>query len=343
MKAFGKIIIFLILFFVTGTLFVSQLGNLLRSNFNVNKKNAEEVVITYPSNNEICDVLDTAHEKAYDYAANALDEWIAEMMIRVDEDFINDYFSFINVKKREISAVYHSTVHFFNKSSATAEEVASRELEDELSRKVIKPEISQAKIKNIMDNAVSIYMETLDTGFSNLQSEYQIPTPEWNNYISDICGITMDSEQKNYPFKFKLLVASGVALTGITTVSFVAPLVKKVMTKVSTRIVARVAAKASAKAGTKIIASTATKAGTKAVAASFNVVPIIGLGVTAAICIWDIADYAYNASKGKKMLRQNLSEYFAEVKAEMLSDSESSIMGCLSNFENSLKRNMPIN
>lgn len=64
------------------------------------------------------------------------------------------------------------------------------------------------------------------------------------------------------------------------------------------------------------------------------------LGVTAAICIWDIADYANTASEGKELLKQSLAQYFQEVKTELLCSTDQSIMGSIINWENDVKTNI---
>ena len=69
-------------------------------------------------------------------------------------------------------------------------------------------------------------------------------------------------------------------------------------------------------------------------------IPYIGWGVTAAICIWDIADYTNTASEGKELLKQSLAQYFQEVKTELLCSTDQSIMGSISNWETDVKTNI---
>lgn len=69
-------------------------------------------------------------------------------------------------------------------------------------------------------------------------------------------------------------------------------------------------------------------------------IPYIGWGITAAICIWDIADYINTASEGKELLKQSLAQYFREVKTELLCSTDQSIMGSIINWENDVKTNI---
>lgn len=294
------------------------------------------VPVTYDLEPEVLNALEIAHNTAYDCVDAELDSWINEMLDRVDENFLDEYFSFMQVKKREILSLYNTVVHFFNKNAETAEEAAIRELEEEIERKVIKPEIAQARIDNITRKAIDVYVTTLDAQLLKVKESYKVPNVEWNRYISDICGLTLDIENRNYPITFKTMVVSGAAITGYA----VAPVVKNVATKVSTKI----AEKTALKTGTKIAEKTVAKASTTTVAKSVGkfgkAIPYIGWGVTAAICIWDIADYANTASEGKELLKQSLAQYFQEVKTELLCSTDQSIMGSIINWENDVKTNI---
>ena len=177
-------------------------------------------------------------------------------------------------------------------------------------------------------------METFGSELARLQIEYKIPVPEWNKYISDICGLTLDVNQKAYPVKLKMAVVSGTALSLVS----VAPVVKKIASTASKKMAAR----AGAKAGAKIVGKVAAKAGVQAAgrgaaAAASAAIPYVGLGITAAICLWDIIDFANTSAEGKRMLRASLVEYFAEIKTEMLGSGDASIMGSLDVWENNVK------
>lgn len=290
-------------------------------------------VMNYNLEKEIIQAMDTAHAAAYQYTSHELDKWINDMMSRADNEFLDDYFGFMQTKRRELLSIYNSAIHFIRKDTESAEEVAIRELENEISRKVIKPELAQARIENITCQALDVYMTTFDNELVKLQESYKIPTPDWNKYISALCGLTLDTEQKSYPIAFKTAVVSGTAMTGIIAV----PVIKSVATKVSSKIAEKAAVKAGTKAAEKVVVKTGTKVAVKGVGTAAKAIPYIGWGITAAICIWDIVDYANTSSEGKKLLKTSLEEYFAEIKTEMLGNNESSIMGAITLWENALK------
>ena len=273
--------------------------------------------------------LENARAVALDKASKEIDVWIGEMMNRVDNNFLDDYFSFISVKSREIKSVFYSAKSALF-SGPKAGEALAMELEDEVSRKVILPEIAQKRIENITNETVDLYYSTLDKELSKIQAKYKIPTPDWNEYISHIAGLTMAIDQKQTPIALKTAIASGVVLTGLVA----APIIKKIATRTSEKIVAKTASKAVAKATAKTVA----KGAGKGAATVAKALPVIGWGVTAAVLVWDIADYVNTSKEGKIQLRQNFKEYFAEIKRELLGSSTDSIMGSVTDLENNMKK-----
>ena len=287
----------------------------------------------YHLEEEISCTLDNAHEAAYQYE---LDEWIEEVLSRANDDFLDEYFNFINVKKRELTSLYHSLVHFIQDSAKTSEEAACEELESEISRKVIMPEISQERIKNITDNAIDVFLKTFDSELSKLQEIHDIPTPDWNRYISSVCGITLSADNKKYPIAFKAMMVSGTTLTGMAAT----PIIENIARKVSIKISEQKAAKLGIKIAEKTAVNTSAKTIGKGAGSFAKSIPYIGWGVTAAICIWDIADYSKTAREGKIFVRTALEEYLNEIKIELLGPTEDSIMGSITEWENNLKRNI---
>ena len=136
-------------------------------------------------------------------------------------------------------------------------------------------------------------------------------------------------ENRNYPIAFKTAVVSGSVLTAYAA----SPVIKNVAVKVSTKI----AEKSALKVGTKVAQKTTEKALLKGSKGLAKGIPYIGWAVTAGICIWDIIDYSKTSAEGKTLLKKNLAEYFREIKTELLCSTEHSIMGSITQWENSVK------
>lgn len=320
------IVLLLMLLTGLGTL-VFKRGNVT----SVETKSSQPVIVEDRElDREVKGAMDIAREAAYEYASTELDIWINEMMARADEDFLDDYFSFMQTKRRELTSLYNTIAHRISKKALSAEEVAVKKLEDEIERKVIKQEISQARIENITKEAIDVYLTVLDRELDKIREINKYPVGDWNKYVADLCGLTLDVDAKKYPIALKSVVVSGIGLTGFTAYKVV-PMVKDVAVKVSSKI-AKNTASTVAKTGTAVAAKTAGKAA--------KAIPYVGWGITAAICIWDIVDYAKTAEEGKVMLRKSLNEYFREVKKQLLGKTEDGIMGSIMVWENSMIKKM---
>ncbi|MCR5124629.1 MAG: hypothetical protein K6B43_05485 [Treponema sp.] len=290
-----------------------------------------EPAVVYPPKQEISNALDKSYVIAQEYASEELDKWIETMMARLDDGFLDDYFGFFRTKGRELASVWASVKHFFDENSETAEEVLARELEEEICRNVIMPEISQAEIERISRESLDLFLDSFDSELERLQQQYNVPVLDWNRYICDITGLTMDTRTRSVPIKMKAAF-TGLAFASISSV----PLLKMIVPRVSQKI----AAKTGSKIAGKIAVKAAGKSVAKGAAGAARAIPYVGLGIAVAIGIWDIFDYAKTSAEGKRLLKQSLQDYFGEVKAEMLSGSEESVMGSLVLWENDLKKNI---
>lgn len=287
--------------------------------------------IDYKLGERVTEAMNSAHTAAYTYASREIDAWIAEVMQRADDNFLDSYFSYAQQKIRGGKTFFHDMVHFFNGNHPTGQQAAMNELEDMISTKVIVPEISQKRIDNIMAGTVQVYETTLGSELSRIQAQYQIPEPIWDQYVRDVCGLTISAEGKTIPVAMKTTVLSSIALMGIST-SLAAPAIKKVIAKIGTK-------KASQAAATSIAAESASFAG-KAVGTVASKLTIAGACITAGLAVWDIVDTCKTNAEGKRQLRSNLESYLAEVKVELLGNTSDSIMGCLTGWENNVKRKM---
>lgn len=130
----GKKILTTVCVLALGFVFITGLGELLPRGFKVplvESKSAQPVIRNNKKlNMKVRNAMDIAHNAAYEYASAELDLWINEMMSRADQYFLNDYFSFIQTKRREVTSLFYTVTHTFNSSSQTAEKATLKELED---------------------------------------------------------------------------------------------------------------------------------------------------------------------------------------------------------------------
>ena len=317
---------------IVAYVFVTAIGGIKNGNISVSSPKEKSIYASVRQDIEkgTLDAMDTAYKEVYEYVENELDSWISELKGRVEKDFFPVYFNFWNVKGREIKTVAYSIGHAIGVSQS-AESAMIAEIERMIEQKVIRPEISQKRIENIASSAATLYLETFDFEMNKLQAKLRLPTELWNECIADLCGLTLDVEAKNVPIAMKTVFVSGVAGAGLLAIP-VTSVVKKVSTKVASKTATKVVAKTVAKTGTKAVAKTSMTAS--------QAIPFVGLGVSAAVLVWDIVDYKMSAEKGKKVLRTNFSDYFAELKSELLGSSDSGIMGSITEWEEKMKTRM---
>ncbi len=291
--------------------------------------------------NEVLEALDKARHAAEDYAKKELDSWSSDVMTRADENFLNDYFGFVQTKCREGTALFQTILNKAHLSEKTAEDKIKHELESKISSQVIRPEVSGARIKNITDKAIETYNSILDERFSKIREEHKIPKPAWGEYISKITGMTERAEQaslKDSVTPIPLKAAGGAAVAGTAVAA--KPIIN--FTKnISAKIAAKIGAKTAEKVGEKIVVEGAVKATEKAAGkTAAKAIPGIGWAVAAGVAVWDFVDYKINAKKGKEALRENIQDYLEEVKGELMGPSEDGIMGSVIEYENNIKRNL---
>jgi hypothetical protein len=96
-------------------------------------------------------------------------------------------------------------------------------------------------------------------------------------------------------------------------------------------VLKNVGAKVTAKLASKAAASIAAKTGAKVIAKVGGefLGPIVAIG----IIIWDVWDHTKTKETGLPVLRQNILDYFNELKIAILSDSEHGILTIIHQLE----------
>ena len=283
--------------------------------------------IKFDFDDEIIEALDKANNSARLYINEELDKWIKDVMSRLDDKFLDDYFGFIQTKNREIRTFFQFAKNKLSLSDKTAEEMLTQELEEKISNLVLRPEITEATMKIIVDNAIVIYYSCLDKSLQEIKASHNIPDPDWKAYISDLCMITMRDEQTAYNRNIIPITSKAIIVSGVTITAYVAkPAIEKIAKMVSAKIATKTGVNIAEKAGAQFAVTTATKTGSNIAA---RTIPFIGCAITIGIGVWDIIDYKVNATKGKKILRENFSDYLLQIKAELMGNSSGSIMSSI--------------
>lgn len=282
-------------------------------------KNAKVVTeANYNLNAETQMAMATAKEAAYQYASDELDKWIAEMMKETDR-FANEYFEYGAENSRGLSAVYHDVMHKLISSHKTANEALMEDLEQQISCHLFNKEAAQARITNITNETVAVYMKTFSRELAKIQEKHSIPQPVWDRHIYHLCSITAGFDSRSVPITTKVVVST---VAGITL---------KVATPLVTKVGQHVGEKLAAKAGTKTVAKNFGKW-----------IPGLGTLIATTVIGWDLIDYKLTAEKNKRALKAGFELYFQEMKTELLGPTEDSIIGSITLWENNIKSKLAL-
>lgn len=257
--------------------------------------------------------MQTAKQAAYQYASDELDKWVSAIMNEVDS-FADGYFEYGAENSRGLSAAYHGMMHKLISSHKTADEALMEDLERQISTRLFSKAAAQERITNITNETVALYMKTFGRELAKIQERHNIPKPLWDKHIYNLSEITAGFESRS------------VSMTTKVAVSTVAGITLKVATPLIDRVGQRAAAKLAAKAGTKTVTTSFAKW-----------IPGLGTVIAATVIGWDLIDYKVTAEKNKRALKAGFEKYFQEMKIELLGQTEDSIIGAITLWENSIK------
>ncbi|MGQ4650419.1 hypothetical protein [Lyngbya aestuarii] len=305
------------------------IGNSVTANLETSEDRITQVEVnrTIADQGEIEQAMATAitdaHNQAENFASKKLDEWVDQLMKRVDHNFIDWYFDYFNQKRLEFSAPFiwlsSAAAHWIDTNNQPPSQVVAENLTEnfqtEFAKRVLRPRIAQLELERITRDTINIYLTELGSNIATVQSSYQIPQGNWERYLDDI-GVTInDSEGNIANLSLKLL-------TGGSTI-LIAKAMMPLVTKIGSQVALSFAGKATAKMAAKTGGIVAGKFGAQLVD------PIVAVG----IIIWDVWEYQHTVKVDKPILREAIQDYLEEVKASLLDNPENSIMAAIYQLE----------
>ena len=266
--------------------------------------------------------LQSARLSAREYAAGQLDAWIASMMERVDQSFLDWYFSYWTQQLLGLKGLYQYGVHYVLKSQPTASEKLTEEIQAEFAARVLQPQIAQKTLERIVNETASRYVGSLRRRLEEIPATYSIGRAEWQSYLEDI-AITSGSVEgaRQTPLTLKTLTVSGAGGAALLAANMKTA-ISKAGSKLMAKSTGKMASSLAAKTGGKVVA----KAGGKFFGA------IAGFGVL----IWDVWDHRLTEKENRPQLKRSLADYFQELKLLLLDDPETGIMTTFRAFEHQL-------
>jgi len=253
------------------------------------------------------------------FANQQLDGWITTLMRRVDTDYLDWYFSYWTQQLLGLKALWQYGANYLFENQPTAAEKLMEEIQEEFSKRVLRPQIAELELERIVRDTANHYVVRLRSSLNTVPSKYKIPHADWDRYVEGIALATYGTDgNRQVPLTLKAVVASGsggaILLTGK---------MKVLIGKLSSKMIAKSAGKAASKMAAKTGEKVAAKAGGKFLGT------IIGVGVL----IWDVWDHSKTKKENRPILRQAMVDYFTELKDILLNDPEAGIMTIFNDFE----------
>ncbi|MCX7595424.1 MAG: hypothetical protein N2235_17025 [Fischerella sp.] len=274
----------------------------------------------------IATALKNAKSQSETFASEKLNEWVDELMTRVDDSFLDWYFNYFNQKKLEFSTPFvwlsSAVAHWVNGNNPSPTQAVAEKLienfQTEFAKRVLRPKIAQLELENITRDTINLYVTQLSKNIYNIQSSYKIPQGDWERYLNDIAITINDTEGNISNLSLKVLAGGSAYLLTKAMIPSV--------TKVGSKVVASFAGKAGAKMAAKTGGTVAAKVGAELLD------PIIGVG----IIIWDLWDYHHTVAVEKPILRDAIHDYLQQVKYSLLENPENGIMTAINQVESGI-------
>lgn len=271
---------------------------------------------------DVAVVLRDGRQAAANFAATRLDEWIAANMERVDQEFLPWYFSYWTQQELGLKSLLYQVVHWVDSGTPTAAERVTRRVQEEFAARVLRPQVAQMELERLVKDTVALYSETVRSGLDAVAGRYDIHPAEWERYTTDVAVMVRQAESgRSVALSLKAMTA--VAAGGaVVLYRLLRPAIARLTAKLSARMAGRAATKMASKTG----AQAAARAGGRFAGA------LIAVGVI----IWDVWDHYETKKKALPVLRQNITDYFKELKQALLNDPEFGVLTVIAGLEHKL-------
>ncbi|MEN8140422.1 MAG: hypothetical protein ABFR97_04290 [Thermodesulfobacteriota bacterium] len=285
----------------------------------VQEKPVNQSIPWHEVDQDVALAMTGARESAEAFADQQLDEWRAGLMARVDNDYLDWYFSYWNQQVLGLKALGQYGVHYFFRDQPSAAEKLTEEIQEQFATRVLRPQIAELELERIVRNTVNHYVVQLRANLDSVPQRYKIPNTTWDRYMDGIALTTYGTDgNRQVPIALKAVVA-----TGTGGALLLAGKMQLLIGKLSSKVLAKSAGKAASKMAAKTGGKVAAKAGGKFLGA------IVGVGVL----VWDVWDHNKTRQENRPILRQALADYLQELQDILLYDPEAGIMSTFNDLE----------
>lgn len=276
----------------------------------------------------LIDVLRKTHDSTEGYAASELNDWIDDLMKKVDNKFLDWYFSYGNQKLMNFGVPFawlvfkaDSSLKLLRKEdekNLNVNQMLQKRMIEDFQKKfneLVLDKDKQNSLEKVIEKIGRYYALAIDMKFNQIKDEYKIPDLEWSKYLKNIATVVYNTGTNRYS------LSAGSISSNLTTQILIFT-----TAGIGSKIALNFAAKAAVKLGAKTAGTVAAKVGTQLV----DPVLIVGL------LILDLWDYNSMVSESRPILRQNIFDYFNELKISLLNSPENSIMTAIEEVESKI-------
>ena len=267
--------------------------------------------------------MNESRAEAHEYAETSMKEWTDQLKMRVEGDFLDWYFDYVQQQKMGLMYLGNKAKGAWVGDENLAENELMKYIEAEFANQVIRPEIAKYEIEQIAEKTAQIYVQTLQDRLVEIPIEYNLTDEEWQQYLDDITQITYNTEgNRDFPFALKTLYGAG-AFGAAAITSKVARGIGRSTANAGSKVVGRTAGAVAVNASAKMGKQAGRKVAGK----------VLGAAIGVGLVIWEIWDYNETVAVERPKLSQQLKDYVDQVEDELLYDAETGVMTVVDDIE----------
>lgn len=296
-----------------------------------------------------------ARTSAEQFASTELDRWNAQLLARIDSDFLPWYFGYWNQQLIGLRAVwqgakYELAGYVTADDTPTASQQMAADIQQEFADRVLRPQSAQLFLEQVTRKMVDVYLGDLRRQLSLVQVTYKVPQAQWDRYLEDISLTTQRIEgSRQVPLTLKTLAGStlgagtllAATLTRIagrfelTTAARTAEATtEQLAARAATQLTADMGERLAVSAGEKAVEQTGVKVVGKLIGRFAG--PIAAAGIIA----WDLYDHHATVAQNWPLLRDSLVEYLSLMKESLLHDPQTGLAAPIHEVETAIVKSV---
>ena len=256
--------------------------------------------------------MEHAYAKAEHYALGEVGAWVGQLQVRVDEDFLPWWFSYLNQQ-----GIMLKTAGWWCLSTPVAEGLLGKQdavearlerlVEREFHARVLQPRSAQLRMEKITRETIEIYLCSLQEELASAKVEYSVRNHDFPGYLDGVAATVAALEARR---QVPLVVKGVSAGSGMAALRLGRVLVARVRQLIMRRM------------GREMLEGGMMMAGRYAARGA-------GWWVAGACVAWDLADHLRKTRQNLPVLRRSLATFLGELENQVLHDQGCGVLTTL--------------